>query len=321
MRALSEFLKRAKNPTLTDMVDQTGANVVEAFAEASIPSLVLKGPALARYLYLPGEGRTYMDIDVLVPPAKRTHAGAVLAALGYQNNYAVHGVDEFTGAVHAETWQSTTVGQLPVDLHWRLAGCDAPPDVVWERLSAEPLSIDLGRTSVAVPGIPGLAFHAAIHLAQHGAEDVKAARDLERALVRWDLDQWIAAARLAADVRATKTFAAGLRLLPEGAAMATRLELPETPDELWEIENRRARPRGAFHLRALQRAHGPRAALEVVWRSLVPSATWIRHEFPWAARGGLPLAAGYVRHMLRTPAWALRAWSYRRRARRGGDSG
>jgi hypothetical protein len=321
LRALSEFLKRAKNPTLTDLVDQTGANVVAAFSAAAIPSLVLKGPALARYLYLPGEGRTYMDFDVLVPPGERSRAGAVLGELGYESSYAVHGVDEFTGAVHAETWQSTTVGQMPVDLHWRLAGCDAPAELVWERLSAAPLSIDLGDTNAVAPGIPGLALHAAIHVAQHGAEDVKAAGDLERALSRWGYDQWRAAARLAADVGATDTFAAGLRLLPEGADMAARLELPATPDLLWEIENRRARPRGAFHLRALQQARGPRDVLRVAWRSLVPSPTWIRHEFPWAARGRVRLTGGYARHMLRLPAWAVRAWSYRRRARRRRDCG
>lgn len=317
LAALAEFAARARNPTLTEIVDRAGADVVAAFEQHGIPVRVVKGAALARYLYEHGERRTYMDVDLLVSPGDRGRAGGVLAALGYENIYAQHGVDEFTGAVHAESWHGRAAGQMPVDLHWRLPGCTASPELIWERLSRDPLPVEMAGRTVLAPALAGLALHVGLHAAQHGPADTKSMGDLARALVRWPWPEWDAATRLAHELGGTRMFAAGLRLLPAGAELADALGLPEAGDLVWEIRHRRSRPRGTFHLSALREARGPRELVTVLWRSLLPTRAWITAEYPWAQGSRLRLAAGYARHVARTPIWALRAWRFQRRARRG----
>lgn len=314
LRALREFAGRAKTPSLAQIVDASSAEVMARFERSDVPFLLLKGPALAHFLYRPDELRPYLDVDLLVAPGHRDRAGATLAELGYQNITEQAGVDEFTGALHAETWKSTTL--MPVDLHWRLAGCEASPEEAWPHLLAGHQTVEVGGFAAPVLDRPGLALHLATHAAQHGPGDAKAIGDLVRGIERWPNEVWEAAGRLAAAVDGTEAFAAGLRLCPQGAELARALNLPPSAELSWAIENRRSRPRGTFHLEALRRASGPREAIAVVRRSLLPSPVWIVRAYPWASGGRARLLAGYAAHLLRAPAWAARAWRYRRRAER-----
>ena len=66
--------RRQETPDLEPLVrrmviDAVTAEVVGAFAAVGIPSILLKGPALVRWLYPAGEGRPYLDSDLLVPHA------------------------------------------------------------------------------------------------------------------------------------------------------------------------------------------------------------------------------------------------------------
>jgi hypothetical protein len=314
LRALRDFAGRARYPSLTEIVDAGSAEVMTRLDRAGVPFLLLKGPALARFLYRPDERRPYIDVDLLVAPGLRDRAGATLAALGYENLTKRAGVDEFTGALHAETWHSST--RMPVDLHWRLAGCGAPPEKAWPCLFEGRQTVLVAGCAAPVLSRAGLALHLATHAAQHGPRDVKAIGDLERGVDRWPLDDWQAAARLAVAVEGVESLAAGLRLCPQGVALAETLGLPPSAELSWTIVNRGSRPRGTFHLEAFRRAGGPRDAIRVVRRSLLPSRVWIRREYSWAGGSGPRLAAGYARHLLRAPAWAASAWRYRRRARR-----
>ena len=114
-------------------------------------------------------------------------------------------------------------------------------------------------------------------------------------------------------------FAAGLRLLPDGAKLATQLELPPTPALDWEIQHRAARPRGTFHLQALAEARGIRERASVLRRSLFPTRRWIEREYSSAVGGRVPLLRAYARHLTRAPLWAARAVRYALRARRAGE--
>ena len=315
--ALDDFIERVRGLRRRDELDAATVEVLDRFEAAGIKSLLLKGPGLVRRLYSEDEGRGYSDIDLLVAPSDLVNAREALAALGYRRAGHQVGIDDVGGTQHSEIWARTGAGgPLWVDLHWRLGGCAAPDNVVWEALAGEHASIDLVGRQAAVPGIAGLALHLALHAAQHGPRDVKARGDLARGLDRWSLDIWLAAARLAGRVGAVPTFAAGLRLLPEGTALASELRLPETNRLEWEIRHSEARPRGTFHLGALTEARGPREHASVLRRSLLPTRTWIRREFPWAARGKVPLLAAYASHIVRAPGWAVRAGLFRLRARR-----
>lgn len=315
--SLVEFIERARGVERRRELERNAVVVLDALERAGVRTLLLKGPALVRLLYEEAEQRGYSDIDILVPASELASARETLIGLGYKNSRELLGIEDVAGIQHSEVWaRRSGSGPLWIDLHWRLSGCDAPGDIVWEALASECFSIQLEGHPTAVPAPPGLAFHLAVHAAQHGPRDTKALGDLARGIERWPLDIWGAAAHIAREVEAIPAFAAGLRLLASGKVIATRLNLPATPVLDWEIAHREHRPRGAFHLQALARARGPRQLVAVVGHAIMPARAWIIWEFPWAARSRLLLVVAYLRHNLRAPSWGWRAWRYRRRARR-----
>ena len=205
-----------------------------------------------------------------------------------------------------------------VDLHRWLAGAEKSPAAAWDALVARRTWIEVGGRRAAVLDRPGQAMHLAMHAAQHGPAYERQLGELALALERWPADVWDSAAELAGEIGATPAFAAGLRLLPRGAAEARRLGLPSTAELDWKIRHRATRPRGTFHVQALAEADGLGERLRILRRALLPSRAWIMHEHPWARQGGLRLVAAYAGHLARAPAWAARAWRFRRAARRAG---
>jgi hypothetical protein len=320
--ALEDFAWRSQTGSRRARLDEAAAEVSQALCAAGVPVLLLKGAALARMLYRSHEERGYYDVDMLVQRERLPQAAIVMTELGYRNVSADWGVVDVAGILHAEVWHKVVpgFGILPVDLHWRLDGCDAQDDVLWAALSADAGSVTVAGTPVPTLSAAGLALHVALHAAQHGPEDGKAMGDLRRAIERWPVETWRQAARLAEQVAADRTLAAGLRLAPPGVGLADELGLGSGEDVLWELANRGVRPRGTFHLEALAQARTVREQLHVVRQALLPSPAWIRWEVRWAARGRPYLAAAYLVHLSRAPLWALDALRYRRRRRISGGA-
>jgi hypothetical protein len=319
---LEEFMQRARGLARRSALDSATVEIIDAFEAADVDSVVLKGPALARMLYRPPETRSYYDVDLLVPPAHLAQAREALTRLGYGGGPELLAIDDVADVQNAETWwrpgPADEGGAIYIDLHWRLAGADAPAEAAWAVLAAGRTSIDLDGRRVLVLDRPGLALHLAIHAAQHGPDAAKPIGDLARGLERWPIAVWRSAAALAGEVCAVPAFAAGLRLIPAGADLARALELPATEELTWAILNRESRPRGTFHLQALANSRGGRQRLNVLRRSLFPARRWILEEYRWARGGKLRLAAAYAAHLLRAPLWAARSWRYGRRERAAG---
>jgi hypothetical protein len=314
--ALEDFAQRNRWLHRRAEIDRAAVAVLDRFEGAGVRSLLLKGPVLARLLY-EGAPRDYFDIDLLVGPPHLAEAREALTGLGYRWGYEVRGIDDVARVVHAELWaQRGEYGPLWVDLHKRLAGCRAPDEVVWAALWGRRRSIEFAGRETTVPAEEGLAFHLALHAAQEGPDEPKPIGDLARGIERWAPDVWRDAAELAEEVQGVEAFSAGLHLLPAGARLADLLELPGTPRLDWEIRNRQQRPRGAFHVQAIARAGGLRERAELLRRSLLPTRDWIVFEYRWAGRSRAHLFAGYARHLLRSPLWALRALLFELRARR-----
>jgi hypothetical protein len=315
-RPLDDFVARTEGISRQRRLDLAALEALAAFEVAGVEALLLKGPVLARTLYRPDEHRSYADVDLLVSPQHVDDARAVLTELGYVNvsdwfNRAI--ADETPELLHGEPWGRTTSQQAVepsmVDLHWRLEGCNAAPDAAWEALSAHRGSINIRGRRAPTLNPEGLALHLAIHVAQHGAESLKAVGDLQRGIDRWDLGIWRGAADLALRLDGAAAFASGLHALPAGAALATDLGLPDVapgPD-------RTAPPRGAFHLEAIRSAHGVRTRLSLVRQMLFPPKGWIVTQYPRAKGSRIGLTAAYSGHLIRAPWWALRAWRHRRR--------
>jgi hypothetical protein len=53
---------------------------------------------------------------------------------------------------------------------------------------------------------------------------------------------------------------------------------------------------------------------------LLPQRAWVMHQYPWARRGGWRVLAAYGVHLAKAPAWAVRAWRFRRHVRRAGGA-
>ena len=205
-------------------LDLVAAEVITGLREAGVRPILLKGPALAAWLY-EGEFRPYGDVDLLVEEGRMNDAEAVLSELGF--GYGQPGWREL-----AHSWKRPD-GKT-VDLHRSLVGVGAPPATLWQELSGEVEGLRVGGIEVETLRPPGLALHVALHAAQHGGEGHrKPLEDLDRALDRADESCWREAARLAERVEATPAFATGLRLTPSGSALADRLGLPaDRPPEV-----------------------------------------------------------------------------------------
>lgn len=318
-KRLEGFAARVRHLRRTDVLDAAAAEVLGAFDSAGVSALLLKGVALARALYAGETKRGYSDVDLLVPPSQLDTASRVLSALGFVNTTRERGVEDVAGAVHAETWirRDQTIGPLMVDLHTRLPGVQLPPAEAWEVLERNRAAIEVGGRDAFALNHEGLAFHLALHAAQHGLWDPKPIAELGLALEQWPEPIWRGANALATELDGLAAFAAGLRLVPMGAALAERLRLPEPSEIEWDLENRARRPRGTFHLQALADAGTAGERMRLVWQMLVPSREWLEWEDPRARRGGLPLVHARVRHLLRLPGWSARAVVYRVRRSRG----
>ena len=319
--ALSDFVKRVRERGLPDRTAQLEAAALEAlgaFEARDVRSLLLKGPALARMLYAAEEVRRYSDVDLLVAEEDLAEGRRVLSDLGYRNAEERMGIDDVAGIMYSETWVRPQPGEeswLHVDLHWRLDGSKAPSAVAWSALAVRRTWIDLGGGRAPVLRPEGLAMHLALHAAQHARD--RPMTDLALGLERWSAEIWRQAAQLASELEATEAFAAGLRLLPAGAALARELNLPASDELSWAISHRDMRPRGTFHMQALADARSAVERLDVLRRSLLPRRDWIVSQHPWARhKGGVRLTLAYVVHLITAPAWAARAWRFRRRAGR-----
>lgn len=156
------------------------ARVEEALTASSVPFLVVKGPAVARWYAEPGL-RSYVDLDVLVAPRTLGAALAALEAAGFvvaQNNWAhLQSMEE-----HEVTLRSSSGGA--VDLHWSLG---APPlsrdrSPAFERLLARSVRLSMGATVCRGLGDVDAICHLAVHAAAAGGHRLVWLADLRAAL-------------------------------------------------------------------------------------------------------------------------------------------
>jgi hypothetical protein len=286
-------------------MDVAALEIVELLGRGGLRSILLKGPALARWLYDDPSERRYNDIDLLVEAARFRDAERALAAAGFR--FADHGE-------HAHAWIRNDGAS--VDLHYTFSGVRASPDLVWDALvqRTEPLAVSGG--TIETLDAPGRALIVALHAAHHGIRADKPYRDLLRAVERVEPRTWKEALELAERLDALPSFAAGLRLAPEGAGVADALGLADYRSRELMFRAAGPPPTAEGYLR-LARAKGFRGKAELLAHELVPPPVFMRAAYPIARRGRAGLVAAYawrplflLKHLIPS----LRAW---RRARRG----
>ena len=237
-------------------VDALSAEAIAALRDAGVRSILLKGPALARWLYHDGALRAYGDCDLLVDPRDVELAGEVLRRLRFSPL-----------ADRPDCWTRGARDEEIVALHDCLFGAHADKATVWEELSDGTEPVLVAGVNAEVLDAPRRAVMVALHAAANGSEGRQSLEDLARALSLGSDELWDEAMHVAARIDALESFAAGLRLLPEGREVAAWLGL-QPPASSEVLLHASTLPDGAMFLERLRGAQGRGAR----WRLLARAA-------------------------------------------------
>jgi hypothetical protein len=302
------------------LLDRAAAEVGTAFAEAGVPCVLLRGPSLVRWLYPPNQGRTYLDVDLLLAPEGLAAAEQTLEALGYEYVPTMMQRPD-DRPIHARTWRRQA-DSAAVDLHRTIIGARVSDEELWAIVTDETEVIRLGGTALQGLNAPATALVVVLHAAQHGSRSPQPLSDLRHALERLPTATWQAAARLAQRLAATEAFGAGLRLLPTGSALADSLgvEVAATPETLLRSTTP---PPTALGFEWLAHVPGIRGKARLLGAKLVPDAEFMRAWSPLARRGTTGLALAYAQRPLWLAWHAPRgfvAWTRARRRARAGKA-
>lgn len=271
-------------------LDAVTAEVVGVFRAAGVRAILLRGPAVGNWLYPEESLRSYVDVDLLVDESTVDRAAACLAELGFAD-VSVEGVLPGDRPTHARTW--FRADRALVDLHTTILGVRTPGVDAWAILTAESDAVTVAGLEVETLGEPARALMLALHAAQHGARSGPTLHDLQRAVDRLPFAIWQAAAALAARLDATDSLAVGLRLLPTGEAVASRLALPA--ESAVDVTLRASGPPPmALGFEWLSRTPGWRGKALFAARKIIPSAAFMRAWSPLARRGRIGLALAYL---------------------------
>ncbi|MGI8983105.1 MAG: nucleotidyltransferase family protein, partial [Acidimicrobiales bacterium] len=262
-------------------LDTVATEAIAALSEAGIPSVLLKGPVTARWLYSGDPGaRHYRDVDLLVPPAGHTDAEGVLAGLGFERSRVARLADEVE--LHGHEWRRQLDGAA-VDLHRSLHFLeDVPAELVWRLMTEHTELFEVAGVMVEAPSLPWRTLNVVLHASPEGPPERQSWADLARALEVVDEGLWRQAADLAARLGVEPAMGAGLRLLPPGVGLAERLGLADCPPDRFVLRQAVASPsvRSVARLAELR----GRRRLRYVGQKLVPPADFVRQWSPLAAR-------------------------------------
>lgn len=288
-------------------IDLWSAEAIAALEAAGVDVLLLKGPAIAGWVY--GDApRSYVDADLLVSPTRLGDAEDVLQSLDYTLRDP-EGEEELVSGPHAQTWMRKRDGSL-IDLHHTLPGGPVGDEIVWRALHDRAGTIEVHGLSLPVLGEPSRAVLLAVHAAHHGGQMSTPIADLGRGVACLPFEIWSDAVLVADLIRVLPLFAEGLRLIPEGAALATRLGLPEA-DVLHTLHRRPI----VSGLERVVRAGGTRARAGLLWRYAFPSPIYMHRWAGWSRGSRLRLAAAYVVRAFWIVGRAVPAYRTWRRAR------
>ncbi|MGH2873674.1 MAG: nucleotidyltransferase family protein [Solirubrobacteraceae bacterium] len=295
-------------------IDAAAAEASAALAAAGVDSRLLKGAAVAQWLYAASGGRGYSDCDLLVAPGDVPAAQRVLSSLGYAPDFDDSAMPVWWQE-HGRAW-CRSADAVTIDLHRLLPGVRVDAESAWRLLSADPAPVLAGGRLLPALGLPARLLHVVLHAAQHGSPSGTPIADLERAMAQLDPDAWRAAAALARAVDATDAFAAGLGLASGGSELARSLGIPPASSVEALLRAGSAVP-GALAFEQFARADGMRARASIVFRKLVPPPEYVRYWSRQPGGGRSELLKAYLRRPLwvaRQALGGLRAWRDGRRS-------
>jgi hypothetical protein len=283
-RQYSQLIQRHQSAMLWSLhIERTLLELDEAFREAGVEYLVLKGPALAHTAFVAPEDRPFGDLDLLVAADSWMAASQVAESLGFARKRA----ELRDGFVDAFGKCLVHVGPegLEIDLHRRLVG--GP-----HGLRSDPAELFARRSSFVLGGIsvPRLDDTSAfVHACMHAVlgnitPRLMALRDVLQIAGRLDVD-WTRAAEqisrweLSTVVRhavATATEVLGITAPKELAARVSALAVPSRRELRWlRAYSTPRRHRGATSLAAIGAVPGLRPKVSYLRAVGLPSREFL----------------------------------------------
>jgi Uncharacterised nucleotidyltransferase len=198
---------------------------LDALRRRQIPTMVLKGAAVAAVHYSDAGVRPMDDIDVLVAPEHAAQALDVLHGDGWSLQARIHPV-RVMRSVHAIPLADASGAK--VDLHWRALPESVRDDDFW----SASIPVTLGRADTAVPG----ATEQLLHTCAHGVR-------VHSAPLRWIADAAVILAGAEIDWRRLIDGVSERQVTRKVAlSLATLGEVLGTPIPSWVISELRAVP-------------------------------------------------------------------------------
>lgn len=201
--------ERRRSSTLTQlMVEAELATAARCLGD--LPWLVVKGPVLARHYYRRPELRSYVDLDLLVPPAALGAALESLESGGYRlldRNWTMLS-QQLSGELHLLSPRG-----VMIDLHWDLFNDRATRDsyaMVTSSFFERSREVNLGSLRARTLDPFDTLIHTAVHAARSGGDRLVWMKDLEQILLAEHVD-WSGLAARCAEHRARLPVAVMLR--------------------------------------------------------------------------------------------------------------
>lgn len=281
----------------TVWVDWYTAQVVDAFRRRGIESILLKGPAIRRWLYRDDPGnRGYIDADLLVEAGKLGSAAEVLLDLGFR-----HEDDRGLGSIHVWATSWRRADGAVVDLHRTLQGCEHSSVDPWPVLRQSAVEEQVGGSRVLLPGAAVLAVQ--VVLVSPADRPWRRWDDLQRLLDQLPLDGWREAAAVAQALGVSRLFGYRLSQSPAGLALAQRIGV-ETAPAWWLRWEADPMLRWLVLLASLS---GWRARLRLIRGLFLPPVSYVRFRDPEMGRRGVASSyAAWAAHVMRLVPGAAR---------------
>jgi hypothetical protein len=300
-----------RQKVLSLVLDESCRAIVRQLTDAGQRFIMLKGATIATWLYPDPAQRTYVDLDILVPPAEESAVVKLLKEIGYEPLLT----SGTLSVLSPEEQPLRNKLGVDVDLHTALKGVRLPREEAWEILSASTVPWDWAGVSVPALALPARAMHLTLHLAQNGLADGKAAEDLRLGIARLEPPIWEAAKELAFRLQAVDAFTAGLTALPEGEELAHRLGLDPPSSVEYQMRAASVFPPAA-RLERLLANQNWRQRLATGRAYLFPSTDWLRLQDPDGTTSHWGLIRARIVYAVSMLPRAMKAVRERRRFRR-----
>ncbi len=271
--------------------------LLDAFSQAAIKPLILKGSAFAYDLYATPASRARGDSDLFIAVQDLSRSREVLAGLGYQLLSDQH--EQLEDLSLQELWElSMPDGSChDIDLHWQALNSLALQNVFdFSDCAAQPLP--LPRLHPAAQGLdrPRALLHACLHRAQHistpyhvdgvthyGGDRLIWAHDFHLLANSLSPDEWQQLCQLAISSGTAGVCLNGLEIARDrlGTALPVQVielirAVPSEPATGYLLGGRQVR-RALLDLRAIP---GVRRKLRFIRLRLFPSARFLREKYP-----------------------------------------